>query len=83
MKFTAHITIKQHAEILDPQGKAVAMGLNNLGIAGVKDVRVGKYVELILEADDYDQAIQKFDDACKKLLANPIMEEYSFQIVED
>lgn len=82
MKFTAHIIIKQHAQILDPQGKAVAMGLENLGISGVKDVRVGKFVELTLEAVDNDEAIHKFEEACKKLLANPIMEEYSFQVVE-
>lgn len=80
MKFEAHIDVMPMAEILDPQGKAVALGLQNLGINQVADVRVGKHIKLVLDADSESLASEAVDTACKKLLANLIMEEYSFTI---
>lgn len=76
MKFKAHVTIMPMAEILDPQGKAVLLGLKNLGITTVSDVRVGKNITLELEAATEEEAASVADTACKKLLANLIMEDY-------
>ncbi|MDQ3535110.1 MAG: phosphoribosylformylglycinamidine synthase subunit PurS [Bacteroidota bacterium] len=82
MKFIAEVDIMPLKEILDPQGKAVKLGLSNLGLKEVTDVRVGKHITLDLEAENKEGAQEKVDLACKKLLANLIMESYSFNIIE-
>jgi len=80
MKFTAEIDIMPHAELLDPQGKAVMLGLEHLGLEQVADVRIGKHITLALEAENEAAAQEKVETACKKLLANLIMESYSYQL---
>ena len=80
MKFTAHINIMPKAELLDPQGKVVVKNLPNVGIEGVDDVRIGKHVTMNLEAASQDEAHDKVERACGKLLANVIMESYDFVI---
>jgi phosphoribosylformylglycinamidine synthase len=80
MKFTAEIDIMPLKEILDPQGKAVMLGLGHLGIEKVKNVRIGKHLTIELEAETETEAKEKVEVACKKLLANPIMESYSYTI---
>ncbi len=80
MKFRAEIKVMPLKEILDPQGKAVKLGLGNLGISQVADVRIGKHIVLELDANDKPEAEQKVKTACDKLLANLIMEEYSYSI---
>jgi phosphoribosylformylglycinamidine synthase PurS subunit len=80
MKFTAEIDIMPHAELLDPQGKAVMLGLEHLGLEQVSDVRIGKHIRLQLEAADEAAAAQKVEEACKKLLANLIMESFSYRL---
>lgn len=80
MKFLAEINVMPLKEILDPQGKAVAMGLKNLGIDSVHDVRIGKHMTLTLEAANEAEAREKIELACKKLLANLIMENYFYTI---
>ena len=82
MKFTAEIDIMPLKEILDPQGKAVKLGLHNLGIDEVSDVRIGKHITLNLEAADKSAAEEQVETACKKLLANMIMEQYTYSISE-
>lgn len=82
MKFRADINVMPHKEILDPQGKAVLLGLSNLGIKNVNDVRIGKHISIELEASDKAAAAQEVELACKKLLANLIMENYTFSISE-
>jgi phosphoribosylformylglycinamidine synthase len=82
MKFRAEIDIMPLKEILDPQGKAVSLGLANLDIKNVLDVRVGKHISLQLEAASREEAVEKVETACKKLLANMIMESYRFEITE-
>ena len=67
-------------EILDPQGKAVLLGLKNLNIEGFTDCRIGKHINMEIEAADKAAAEAIVEDACKKLLANLIMEEYSFEL---
>jgi phosphoribosylformylglycinamidine synthase len=67
-------------DLLDPQGKAVQSSLKNLGI-NVQDVRIGKHITLQMEASSEEEAKQLADDACKKLLANPVMEFYEIEMV--
>ncbi|GHB56732.1 phosphoribosylformylglycinamidine synthase subunit PurS [Persicitalea jodogahamensis] len=80
MQFAADINIMPIKEILDPQGKAVKLGLHNLGIDQVDDVRIGKHITIRLEAADAEAAEEKVKIACEKLLANLIMEEFSFEV---
>ena len=81
MKFIAEINIMPQKEILDPQGKAVKLGLTNLGISHVEEVRIGKHITLELQAETEADAKNKVEIACKKLLANVIMEDYYYKIV--
>ena len=78
--YIAKINITLRTSILDPQGKAVHHALENLGMSGVDDVRIGKYVELKVNGNTPDEARRVAEDACKKLLANPVMEDYSYTI---
>jgi phosphoribosylformylglycinamidine synthase len=80
MRFIAEIDIMPLKEILDPQGKAVKLGLKNLGISQVEDVRIGKHITLELEAENENVAEEMVKSACKKLLANLIMEDYTYKI---
>lgn len=80
MRFTAEIDVMPHPELLDPQGKAVRLGLEHLGLSGVTDVRVGKHIQLVLEAASETDARAHVETACRQLLANPIMEGYSFAV---
>lgn len=67
-------------ELLDPKGKAVTGSMKNLDLESIKDVRIGKHIQLHIEADSEGQAKQITEEACKKLLANPIMESYTYTI---
>jgi phosphoribosylformylglycinamidine synthase len=80
MKFISEINVMPQKEILDPQGKAVRIGLQNLNITQVADVRIGKHITLQLEADSEAAANEIVTEACKKLLANLIMEEFEFTL---
>lgn len=80
MKFEASIDVMPMSEILDPQGKAVLLGLSNLGIHAAKEVRIGKHIVLNLEADSEEHAKSIVEEACKKLLANLIMETFSYSL---
>jgi phosphoribosylformylglycinamidine synthase PurS subunit len=80
MTYTAEINVMPLKELLDPQGKAVNAGLKNLGISETQDVRIGKHISIKIEANDEQQAKEKIETACKKLLANPVMEFYEYSI---
>ena len=67
-------------ELLDPQGKAVMGGLQNLGLDGVEDVRIGKNITLQVNADSADKAKAIAEEASKKLLANPVMEYFEVSV---
>jgi len=82
MKYTAHINVMPLKELLDPQGKAVNNSLHNLGLDQVQDVRIGKHVTLNIEATDEGHAKQITEEACKKLLANQVMESFDFTIAK-
>jgi phosphoribosylformylglycinamidine synthase len=81
MKFLAEINVMPQKEILDPQGKAVLIGLQNLGINQVDGVRIGKHITLTVDAASEVEANEVVTNACKKLLANLIMEEFEFTLV--
>ena len=80
MKFIAEIDVMPKKEILDPQGKAVKLGLANLGINDVAEVRIGRHITLALEATNEAEAKLQTTKACEKLLANLIMESFEFKI---
>lgn len=80
MNFIAEINIMPNKELLDPQGRAVANNMKNLHISGIHDVRIGKRIVMQLEADSAEEANGKVETACKQLLANLIMETYSFEV---
>jgi phosphoribosylformylglycinamidine synthase len=65
--------------VLDPQGKAIERSLHTLGYNEVQDVRVGKYLELAVEADSRAAAELRIREMCDKLLANPVIEDYRFE----
>lgn len=80
MKFKAEINIMPHKALLDPQGKAVSNSMKNIGLAEIDGVRIGKHIHLEVEADSEETAKAKVDEACKKLLINPITEAFEFEV---
>ena len=79
MKFSVTITLKK--DVLDPQGKVVQNTLQNLGMNNLKTIRQGKYFEIETNDTNQDEAKNKIDDMCKKLLANLIIEDYKINII--
>lgn len=80
MIFTVQIKVMPLKDLLDPQGKAVMGGLQNLGLKNVSDVRIGKHIDLQIEADSQAAAQATAEEAAKKLLANPVMEVYEVTV---
>jgi phosphoribosylformylglycinamidine synthase len=81
MTYNVQIKVMPLKDLLDPQGKAVLGGLQNLGLHGVENVRVGKHITLQIETTSEPEALQLADEACKKLLANPVMEFYEIEMI--
>ena len=80
MKYKAEIDVMPLEALLDPQGKAVTGSMKNLGLPEIENVRIGKHITLLVDATSEEDAKEKVDSACAKLLANPIMEFYSFTL---
>lgn len=80
MKLRAKIYITLKRGVLDPQGDTVKSALESLGFQGVKEVRVGKFMVITLNSVDVEQANAQVDEMCRKLLANPVIEDYRFEI---
>ncbi len=78
MKAKIRITLKNG--VLDPQGKAIQNALGALGFAGIDEVRQGKYIEVDLKETDEARAKEQVEQMCKDLLANTVIENYSFEI---
>ena len=78
--YTDQIKVMPLKELLDPQGKAILGGLENLGLGGVEDVRVGKNITLRVNADSPEKAKQIAEEASKKLLSNPVMEYFEVSV---
>ena len=81
MRVKILISLKQG--VLDPQGKAVERSLHSLGYEEVRDVRVGKFLELEMEGASRVAAEARIREMCDKLLANPVIEDYRFEIQDD
>ncbi|MGB9735139.1 MAG: phosphoribosylformylglycinamidine synthase subunit PurS [bacterium] len=79
----AKIFIKPKKGILDPQGKAVSGALGRLGFKNIKDVRVGKYIEIVLDDKDIASARINVQKMCETLLVNRIIEDYTFDVTEE
>jgi len=80
--YTAHIAVTLRRAILDVQGKAVENALHSLHMTGLTNVRIGKHIELHVQALDHDSASAMIRDACEKLLTNPVMEDFTFTLEE-
>ena len=78
MKAKVYVTLKK--SVLDPQGKAVQHALSTIGFQEVKDVRVGKYIELDLGSVEKAQAETKIKTMCEKLLANTVIEDFKYEL---
>lgn len=82
MKARIVVTLKKG--VLDPQGKAVKGALENLGFTQIKEVRVGKVIDVTLDGAVGKKEVEEaVEEMCRKLLANPVIEDYTFQVTED
>lgn len=82
MKFIAEINVMPLKALLDPQGKAVGMVMQNTGYSEISNVRIGKHVNLEIEAESKEAAMEKVNEVCSKVLSNPIMEGYEYKLTE-
>jgi len=80
MKAKVYVTLKK--SVLDPQGTTVQRSLKQIGYENITSVRIGKFIELEVNAGDKEAATKQVDEVCSKLLYNPNIEEYRFELVE-
>jgi phosphoribosylformylglycinamidine synthase subunit PurS len=80
VSYVAHVDVMLKPGISDPQGQTIERALPVLGYEGVRGVRVGKRIELELDAADADEAQRRVEEMCEKLLANPVIESYQVSI---
>ena len=80
MKIKVFVTPKKN--VLDPQGVAVGHALESLGLAGLKGARVGKVIELEVEASDTPQLRAQLEGLCRDLLSNPVIEDYRIEMLD-
>jgi len=78
----ARVTITLKKTIMDAQGQTVERALHNLGYSGVQDLRIGKFIEMQLDGAPEEQLSAQLDEMCRKLLANPIIEDFRFEVEE-
>jgi phosphoribosylformylglycinamidine synthase len=78
--YLAKVRVTLRPSILDPQGKAVAHAIGTLNVGPVDDVRMGKYVEMKIRASSEAEARKITEDVCAKLLANPVMEDFTYEV---
>ena len=78
--YKAQVYVTLRPSVLDPAGTAVASGLQQLGYTGVEEVRIGKYIQLTLTTESEEKAREEVHQMCDKLLANPVIEDYSFEL---
>lgn len=76
----AKIVVTPKKAVLDPQGKTVQNALTQMGYTGIGAVHVGKYLEVELTGTDKEVARKQMDEACHKILSNPVIEDYRFEI---
>lgn len=78
--YTATINVTLKKSILDPQGSTVLHALASLGFKEAKELRIGKYFELLIDEKDKAKAEARTREMCDKLLINPVIEDYSFEL---
>lgn len=78
----ARIVVRLRPGVLDPQGATIRKALEGLGFPEVRDLRVGKLLELDLDETDPTRAVARLDEMCRRLLANPVVEDYSCEVGE-
>jgi len=76
----ARIVVRLKPGVLDPQGTTIQRALAGLGFPEVRDLRVGKVLELVLDETDPGRARQRLDEMCQRLLANPVIEDYACEV---
>ena len=80
--FTARIYVTLKPGVLDAQGDTMKSALETLGFNGIEDVRIGKFLVIRLDGNARDQATAQVEEMCRKLLANPVIEDYRFELEE-
>ncbi len=80
--YTAHVVVRLKPGVNDPQGATVATGLRDLGFNGIRDVRVGKIVDIEFVAEDASSARDRVQAMCRQLLINPVIESFEMELIE-
>lgn len=80
MKFAVEVDVMPHSEISDPQGQTIERALPKIGFSEIESVRVGKHLELIVDAPDEDAAREIVQQASNRFLTNPVIEEFRFRV---
>lgn len=81
--YLARVYVSLKPTVNDPEGSTIADALRSLTFSGVEDVRSGKYFQIRLAASNEESASAQVDDMCRRLLANPVIETYSFEVAEN
>ena len=82
MRYLARIYVTPRADVLDPQGKAIGHALHSLGFDETVGVRLGRYLEMDLQGDDPESLKPRISEMCEKLLSNPVVEDYRYELTE-
>ena len=77
-KVKVHVLLKD--DVLDPQGKTVNRALSNMGYEGISNMRIGRYIEFVIESCDEKELNKKVHEMCKTVLSNPVIEKYEFTL---
>jgi len=80
-RYHLEVRVKPRPGLLEPEGKAIHHALESLGFPGVSDVRVGKVIDLELDADTPEAAVETAEEMCRKLLANPVTEDFDVEVM--
>ncbi len=80
MKFIAEVNVMPLRALLDPQGKAVGMTMHNTGFSEISNVRIGKHITFEIEAASREIALERVNEVCSQMLANPVMEGFDYQV---
>ncbi len=80
MKYLAKVYVSLKPTVNDPEGLTIRGGLHSLGYESIESVRSGKFFQIVLEAESENEATDKVDGMCKQLLANPVIEQYEFEL---
>ena len=80
MRYLVEVSVRSRPGLLDPEGSAVKNALESLGFAGTSEVRIGKLIDLVVDAENGEAAAERAGQMCRKLLANPVTEDYHVEV---